>query len=133
MVADLDAEENVALPVVIEGHGWELARSRAKELLESLDLGPRRTHRPHQLSGGEQQRVAVARAFANRPSIVLADEPTGNLDPKNAEQVAGLLTALQKETGGLVLVVTHSHTLADSMESSFSMKAPGIIVEHPAQ
>ncbi len=127
LLSDLSAEENVALPIVIQGRGWETARERARSLLTSLGLKERFSHRPGELSGGEQQRVAVARAFAAEPPLVLADEPTGNLDPKNAAQVEELLRSLQKETGGLVLVVTHSETLASGMETTLQMEAPGVL------
>ena len=106
LLPDFTALENVVLPQLVRGADAAAARTRAAELLASLGLAGRCTHRPSQLSGGEQQRVAVARALANRPVLVLADEPTGNLDPASAEAVLGLLGDFHRE-GGTVLLATH--------------------------
>lgn len=108
--------ENVVLPQMIAGIPRAKAEDRAQELLSSLGLGERLSHRPAKLSGGEQQRVAVARALANRPAIVLADEPTGNLDPKTADSVFSLFMMLAKETGQAALVATHNIELARRMD-----------------
>jgi putative ABC transport system ATP-binding protein len=103
----LTAEENVALPLVIDGAGERAAQQRAADVLRWVGLEARAGHRPAQLSGGEQQRVAIARALVTRPLVLLADEPTGNLDSAAGEQVAGLLRRAVDEQGQTVLLVTH--------------------------
>jgi lipoprotein-releasing system ATP-binding protein len=116
LLPDFNATENVVLPQLIHGAGPDQARSRAESLLGSLGLGHRLGHRPSQLSGGEQQRVAVARALANRPSLVLADEPTGNLDEKTANVVLAEFLRLVREEGSAALVATHNERLAAKMD-----------------
>lgn len=101
------ALQNVALPLIYAGVGQVARRQRAKEVLESVGLGDRLDHTPNELSGGQQQRVAIARALVNRPSIVLADEPTGNLDSKSGKEVMGILQKLNDETGITIVLVTH--------------------------
>ena len=108
LLPDFDATENVVLPQLVAGKPRDAAHARAVELLTALGLGHRLDHRPSQLSGGEQQRVAVARGLANRPDLVLADEPTGNLDEETADIVLGLMIELAAETGAALLLVTHS-------------------------
>ena len=116
LLPDFDALENVMLPQIIRGAETEAARSRAEELLGTLGLAQRLTHRPAKLSGGEQQRVAVARALANRPPIVLADEPTGNLDEKTADRVLAEFLGLVRGEGSAALVATHNERLAAKMD-----------------
>lgn len=116
LLPDFDALENVMLPQLIAGAGPEEARERASSLLTTLGLGERLEHRPSKLSGGEQQRVAVARALANRPRLVLADEPTGNLDEHTADVVLGEFMALVREQGSAALVATHNERLAAKMD-----------------
>jgi len=116
LLPDFDAAENVILPQLIHGATREAAQARADSLLGSLGLGERLTHRPSQLSGGEQQRVAVARALANRPMLVLADEPTGNLDEKTADIVLAEFLRLVREEGSAALVATHNERLAGKMD-----------------
>src|SRR6185436_15267641 len=99
LLRDFTAIENVMLPLLIGGVAEKQAEARARAVLESLGLGPRLLHRPGMLSGGEQQRVAVARALAPEPVVVLADEPSGNLDPSNAERLHQLLAAVSREQG----------------------------------
>ncbi len=111
-----DARENVMLPVLIRGSEVDAARTRADELLTKLGLGKRLTHRPSKLSGGEQQRVAVARALANRPPLVLADEPTGNLDEATADIVFGEFLSLVRGEGSAALVATHNERIAAKMD-----------------
>lgn len=106
LIPSLTALENVALPLELLGEG-ATALTRARALLESVDLGHRAHHYPAQLSGGEQQRVALARAFANRPDLLLADEPTGNLDAASGRQVLDLMTTLNREAGTTLVLVTH--------------------------
>ncbi|QNE30993.1 ABC transporter ATP-binding protein [Sphingomonas sp. NBWT7] len=116
LLPDFDARENVVLPQLIFGAEREAAEERAATLLTALGLGHRLTHRPSQLSGGEQQRVAVARALANRPALVLADEPTGNLDENTADRVLGEFLRLVREEGSAALVATHNERLAAKMD-----------------
>ncbi len=112
LVPTLNAEENVLLPAELSGAGREF-RERATELLGRVGLSNRRSHYPVQLSGGEQQRVALARAFITRPPILMADEPTGNLDSKNGKHVLDLLLQLNREEGTTLVLVTHDRQLAD--------------------
>ncbi|MBP7831007.1 MAG: ABC transporter ATP-binding protein [Kiritimatiellae bacterium] len=105
------ALDNVALPLVFNGADQERAQSRAKEILERVGLGHRLTHRPDELSGGQQQRVAIARALANEPAIVLADEPTGNLDLHTGEEIIQLLSELSRQMGVTVISATHDHKM----------------------
>jgi len=116
LLPDFTAVENVVLPQLIHGATNEEAKARAESLLGSLGLGHRLTHRPSQLSGGEQQRVAVARALANRPALVLADEPTGNLDEATADVVLAEFLRLVREEGSAALVATHNERLAAKMD-----------------
>lgn len=116
LLPDFDALENVILPQLIAGRTTEEARARAESLLDSLGLGQRLTHRPSKLSGGEQQRVAVARALANAPRLVLADEPTGNLDEATSERVLDAFLTLVRGEGAAALVATHNEALARRMD-----------------
>lgn len=116
LLPDFDALENVVLPQLIAGVEPEAARERTTQLLSTLGLGERLEHRPSKLSGGEQQRVAVARALANKPRLVLADEPTGNLDEYTADVVLGEFMALVREQGSAALVATHNERLAAKMD-----------------
>jgi len=116
LLPDFTAIENVVLPQLIAGTAQKDAEVRARELLESLGLGQRLTHKPSRLSGGEQQRVAVARALANRPALVLADEPTGNLDEATADKVLAQFLALVRGEGSAALIATHNERLALAMD-----------------
>ena len=116
LLPDFDAVENVMMPQLVRGIDMEAARSRAADLLTTLGLGDRLEHRPAKLSGGEQQRVAVARALANRPPLVLADEPTGNLDEATADKVFAEFLALVRGEGSAALVATHNERLAARMD-----------------
>jgi lipoprotein-releasing system ATP-binding protein len=116
LLPDFTAQDNVVLPLLIAGNTREQAEERAQELLDALGLGQRLGHRPSQLSGGEQQRVAVARALANRPELVLADEPTGNLDEATADRVLQQFLKLVRGEGSAALVATHNERLARSMD-----------------
>ena len=116
LLPDFNAAENVILPQLIHGAETADARHRAEGVLTSLGLGHRLTHRPSQLSGGEQQRVAVARGLANRPALVLADEPTGNLDEVTADIVLRQFLSLVREEGSAALVATHNERLAAKMD-----------------
>jgi ABC-type lipoprotein export system ATPase subunit len=112
LVPMLTAVENVSLPLVLDGMPTRSADSRAKELLQRVGLGDRARHRPAELSGGQMQRVAVARALVARPSIILADEPTGNLDSHSSTEVLDLLRSLSEEHGTAVVMVTHDQVAA---------------------
>ena len=116
LLPDFSAEENVMLPQLIAGRKSKAARERAAWLLERLNLGSRLKHRPAEMSGGEQQRVAIARALANAPKLLLADEPTGNLDPKTSDVVFAELLNIVKETGLSALIATHNMELASAMD-----------------
>ncbi len=121
LLGDFDAVENVMMPMLVAGDGRAAARKRAAELLERVGLADRLSHRPGQLSGGEQQRVAVARAVAVRPALILADEPTGNLDPATAHDVQLLLLELQRQEGSSMVVASHSPTLAAAMDRTLRL------------
>jgi lipoprotein-releasing system ATP-binding protein len=116
LLPDFDARENVMLPQVVRGAEPDTARARAEDLLGKLGLAGRLDHRPSKLSGGEQQRVAVARALANRPPLVLADEPTGNLDEHTADIVFAEFLGLVRGEGSAALVATHNERIAAKMD-----------------
>ena len=112
LLPELDALENVCMPALLQPRAREGVTERGMELLKAVGLGERMEHRPAELSGGEQQRVAVARALMNRPSLVLADEPTGNLDSKTGEAILDLLWRLREESGTTLVMVTHDEHVA---------------------
>ena len=116
LLPEFTARENVVLPQLIHGRETEDAQARAEQLLSALGLGARLDHRPSKLSGGEQQRVAVARALANKPPLVLADEPTGNLDEATADTVLAEFLSLVRGEGSAALVATHNERLAAKMD-----------------
>lgn len=132
LLPEFDARDNVALPLRIAGWKQADARARAEELLTALGLGDRLTHQPSQMSGGERQRVAVARALANRPRLLLADEPTGNLDPATSQTVFEALHDVVKSTGVAALIATHNMELAGHMDRVFAIK-DGHLEERPAE
>jgi lipoprotein-releasing system ATP-binding protein len=128
LLPEFSATENVMLPQMIRGLARSEARRRAEELLTFLGLGQRLSHRPGMLSGGEQQRVAIARAVANTPRVLLADEPTGNLDPKTADHVFAVLTEIVRASGLAALVATHNLELARRMDRRVTLR-DGLLVE----
>jgi lipoprotein-releasing system ATP-binding protein len=130
LLPDFSAIENVVLPQLVANRTAVAAQARASELLTALGLGNRLTHRPSQLSGGEQQRVAVARALANKPQLVLADEPTGNLDESTANRVLGQFLELVRGEGSAALVATHNERLAAAMDRVVRLQE-GFLVEVP--
>ena len=127
LLPELDARENVSLPQLVAGSSQAAANNRSDELLEHLGIAPRATHRPSELSGGEQQRVAIARAVANQPKLLLADEPTGNLDPSTSDIVFGALTDLVRNTGLAALIATHNHDLAARMDRTITIEDGHIV------
>jgi lipoprotein-releasing system ATP-binding protein len=131
LLGDFDAVENVMMPLLIGGQSRGRARKRATEVLEQMGLGQRLDHRPGELSGGEQQRVAVARAVVHRPRLLIADEPTGNLDPASADGVQRLLVEMSQEVGCALVVATHSRTLAFTMTRTLRLTG-GVLEEETA-
>jgi lipoprotein-releasing system ATP-binding protein len=116
LLPEFSALENVMVPQMIAGKSRGAARASARELLELVGLAARASHRPARLSGGEQQRVAIVRALANRPTVLLGDEPTGNLDHHTADEIMGVLTELVRKTGLAALIATHNLDLARRMD-----------------
>ncbi len=122
LLPEFSALENVMMPLLIEGIAPQEARARAGALLGRVDLVHRAEHRPAELSGGEQQRVAVARALANRPKVVFADEPSGNLDSESSQRLHELLFSLNREDGQSFVIVTHNEVFAASAHRTFTMR-----------
>ena len=127
LLPEFSAVENVVIPQIISGLGRPQARERAEQLLEWLGLKARAGHRPGKLSGGEQQRVAIARALANAPKLLLADEPTGNLDPETAGTVFAVLLDLVRKAGLAALVATHNPELASRMDRTVRLEGGRLI------
>lgn len=121
LLPEFTAVENIALPALIKGTSMSVAKKQADELLDRMGLLDRREHKPNELSGGEQQRVAVARALINRPKIVFADEPSGNLDSKNSKELHELFFKLRDELGHTFVIVTHNEELASMTDRSIHM------------
>ena len=130
LLPDFDAAENVIIPQLIAGVKYKEAADKAMWLLQRLGLNEREHHRPAELSGGEQQRVAIARALANAPKLLLADEPTGNLDPNTSDNVFLTLLEVVKETGLSALIATHNIDLAHKMDRVVSLKDGRLIDSH---
>lgn len=122
LVHGLTAEENIALPLMLRGDGGHEAAKRVDEVLDMVGMGRRRHHRPGELSGGEQQRVAIARALAHRPRLLLADEPTGNIDSQQGAEIMALIRRLAKEGEQTVLLVTHSAEAAQAADYTWTMQ-----------
>ncbi len=122
LIPGLTTEENVALPLLLNGGSREVVQRRVAESLTVVGMESRARHRPSELSGGEQQRVAIARALVHEPRLVLADEPTGNLDSQNGAEVIRLLKRLQQEYGQTILLVTHSHAAAQQADRIYVMR-----------
>ena len=122
LIPGLNAEENVALPLLLKGERGAAVTNRVHEVLEAVGVWDRRHHRPAELSGGEQQRVAMARAIVHRPRMILADEPTGNLDSRTGGEIVELLRSLPEHFGHTVMLVTHSWTAAQAADYVWEMR-----------
>jgi putative ABC transport system ATP-binding protein len=131
LLPTLTAEENVALPLLLDGRAWRSVRPNVEAVLEQVGLGRRRAHRPDELSGGEMQRVAIARALVIDPLLILADEPTGNLDSRTGEQILGLIHDANRSRGATVLMVTHDARAASYGTRTVTMQ-DGAIVQDTA-
>lgn len=129
LLPEFTALENICIPAYIGGAGKRETEARAEELLEMLGVRDRKTHKPSELSGGEQQRVAVARALINKPAVVFADEPSGNLDSSTAKQLHELFFQLRKDMGQTFVIVTHNEVLADLADRKLVMR-DGVIAEN---
>ena len=129
LLPEFSALENVSMPQLIAGKSPAEAEKRSMELLDLLGIGPRASHRSAELSGGEQQRVAIARAAANHPRVILADEPTGNLDPATSDLVFDALAGLIKNEGAAGLIATHNHDLARRADRIVTIRE-GLVVDH---
>ncbi|ODT50222.1 ABC transporter ATP-binding protein [Devosia sp. 63-57] len=129
LLPEFTALENVVMPQLIAGQTQKPAEGRAMELLDLLGVAPRATHRPAELSGGEQQRVAIARAAANHPRVILADEPTGNLDPETSDRVFEALKSLIRNEGAAALIATHNYDLARRADRIVTIRN-GLVVPH---
>ncbi|MCB1438698.1 MAG: ABC transporter ATP-binding protein [Nitratireductor sp.] len=132
LLPEFSAVENLMIPQMLRGASKQAARERGMELLEFMGIAARASHRPSELSGGEQQRVAIARAVANKPKVLLADEPTGNLDPGTSERVFSMLEKLVHANGLAALIATHNHDLARRMDRAITL-ANSKIVDYAVQ
>jgi len=130
LLPNLDALENVMMPMIFQGMSFEQRKKRAHDLLVSVGLGERIYHQPAELSGGERQRIAIARAFANSPELVIADEPTGNLDSKTGKKIMEILTDFHKKEGKTIIVVTHDPNIANYSEKVINIKDGEIVINH---
>ncbi|KJS26533.1 MAG: ABC transporter [Hyphomonadaceae bacterium BRH_c29] len=131
LLPEFNAADNVAMPLMIAGVGRKAAREKAAELLAEMGLDHRADHQPGQMSGGEQQRVAIARALANNPRLVIADEPTGNLDPTTTERVFATFIKMAREEGAAVLVATHNHALTTHMDRVLTLEDGKLVPYEP--
>jgi lipoprotein-releasing system ATP-binding protein len=131
LLPEFNAADNVAMPLMIAGVSRKEARAKAAELLAEMGLDHRADHQPGQMSGGEQQRVAIARALANNPRLVIADEPTGNLDPATTERVFATFIKMAREEGAAVLVATHNHALTAHMDRVLTLDAGKLVPYEP--
>jgi lipoprotein-releasing system ATP-binding protein len=127
LLPEFSALENIMMPQLVKGLSAQEASERAAQLLDYMQIGPRAHHRPSELSGGEQQRVAIARAVANAPLVLLADEPTGNLDPVTASYVFQALEALVRQSGLAALIATHNHELASRMDRRVTLAGGRVV------
>jgi len=129
LLPEFSAIENVAIPLWIAGEEKKIALKKASSMLETVGLGKRLDNKPSELSGGEQQRVAIARALVNAPSVIMADEPTGNLDSVNANAIHQLFLDLRKQLGQTIIMITHNNTLAEMTDRVLTMRDGKIVDE----
>ncbi|WP_417830818.1 ABC transporter ATP-binding protein [Terasakiella sp.] len=129
LLPEFSAQENIVIPQMINGKTKKEAQIRAQELLEAVSLAKRGQHRPAELSGGEQQRIAIARALANKPKLLLADEPTGNLDPATSDHVFNLLLDEVRKEGLAALIATHNPTLAQRMDRIVKLENGNLVTQ----
>jgi len=122
LLPEFTALENVAMPLLINGDAAEQAKKRAQKVLDDVGLSQRLNHKPSELSGGERQRAAIARALIHQPDCIFADEPTGNLDRKNAEQAIDLIIDLNKQYSTSLIIVTHDHKIAERMDTVYTLE-----------
>ena len=127
LLPEFTAEENLIIPQMLAGTSRKVARERAMELLKYMKVDHRADHRPSELSGGEQQRVAIVRAVSNSPNLLLADEPTGNLDPETSDHVFDMLQTLVRQTGLATLIATHNHALAKRMDRCVTLAGNNVV------
>lgn len=127
LLPEFSSLENVMFPSLIAGDSYSVAKKKAEQLIDTVGVAHRAKHKPSELSGGEQQRVAIARALINKPQIVIADEPTGNLDEKNSEMIIKLIKQLQSECGSAFIVATHSQEVASEAKRILTMGHGGIV------
>jgi len=130
LLPNLNALENVMIPMLFQGISWKERKGRAELLLSSVGLKERILHRPAELSGGEQQRIAIARSLANNPEIIIADEPTGNLDSRTGRKIMEILIDLHKKERKTIIVVTHDPHIADYSEKTINIKDGQIVSDH---
>lgn len=130
LLATLDAIENVALPLRLSGAGWKASARRAERMIERVGLRDRANHRPDELSGGERQRIAIARALIFEPSLLLADEPTGNLDTATGQEILTLLDEMNRDLGITILLVTHNEAAAAHCDRVLTLRDGRIVGEH---
>jgi lipoprotein-releasing system ATP-binding protein len=129
LLPEFSAVENVAMPLWIKGKGRKAAFTEAQSMLERVGLAARSTHKPSELSGGEAQRVAIARALVNKPAILMADEPTGNLDTTNADAIHNLFLSLRRDLGQTIILITHNEQLAARTDRTLVMRDGAIVEE----
>lgn len=127
LIPTLTAQENVALPLIFQGMGKKEREKRAKEMLEAVGLGKRLKHKPKEMSGGQQQRVSIARAFVNRPQILFADEPTGNLDTNTTLEVMEIITGIAREYNQTMIIVSHDPEIADYADKIITVQDGNIL------
>ncbi len=127
LLPEFNAIENIMMPAIIGGESKQKAKEKAEKLIERVDLSNRATHKPDELSGGEQQRIAIARALINEPDIIFADEPTGNLDEKNSKNIITLLNELQAENNLTIITATHSQEIAKNSKTIYTIKDKKLI------
>ena len=131
LLARYTAQRNVALPMIYIGEGDRKRKEKSLEVLKMVGLGERATHKPNELSGGERQRVAIARALVNNANIILADEPTGNLDTKSGNEIMDIISSLNKKDGKTIILVTHENEIAENAKRKILMRDGKVVSDNP--